>query len=125
MNKKETGELAEKAKSGDRSAFETLYSEFRDRVFFFAKRTVGSEAAAEDITSETFVTALEKIGTLREGESFIGWLYSIAYHLCQRYLGEGSRSAPLDEERYTLSESVMLPEDYAVNENTPSAVLRM
>lgn len=74
MNKAEINKLVVRAQNGDRSAFEELYNEFRDRVFFFAKRTAGNADAAEDITSETFVKALESIGTLGEGESFVGWL---------------------------------------------------
>ena len=68
MNKAEINKLVVRAQNGDRSAFEELYNEFRDRVFFFVKRTTGSDDAAEDITSETFVKALESIGTLREGD---------------------------------------------------------
>ena len=126
MNKAEINKLVVRAQNGDRSAFEELYNEFRDRVFFFAKRTTGSADAAEDITSETFVKALESIGTLREGESFVGWLYTIAYNLCMAQLRDnshierfGSDEAQTDAvESAALREPVMLPEEYAVSAET-------
>ena len=126
MNKAEINKLVVRAQNGDRSAFEELYNEFRDRVFFFAKRTTGNADAAEDITSETFVKALESIGTLRVGESFVGWLYTIAYNLCMAQLRDnshierfGSDEAQTDAvESAALREPVMLPEDYAVSAET-------
>ncbi|MBQ7186443.1 MAG: sigma-70 family RNA polymerase sigma factor [Ruminococcus sp.] len=126
MNRAEINKLVVRAQNGDRLAFEELYNEFRDRVFFFAKRTTGNADAAEDITSETFVKALESIGTLREGESFVGWLYTIAYNLCMAQLRDnshierfGSDEAQTDAvESAALREPVMLPEDYAVSAET-------
>lgn len=117
MNKTDMAALVGKAQAGDRTAFEELYCEFEDKVYFFCKRNVGSEAAAKDVTSETFMAAFERIGTLREGESFVGWLYSIAYHKSMDHLKETGMTEPLDEEisDAVLNEPVMLPEDYAVN----------
>lgn len=124
MNRTETGILAEKAKNGDRAAFEELYIEYSDRVYLFAVRYSGSPSAAEDITSETFADALEGISELRSGGSFIAWLYSIAYRKCAAYHRENERSeyigdsSQLDSTLYTseLNEPVMLPDDYAENE---------
>lgn len=117
MNKTDMAALVGKAQAGDRTAFEELYCEFEDKVYFFCKRNVGSEAAAKDVTSETFMAAFERIGTLREGESFVGWLYSIAYHKSMDHLKETGMTEQLDEEisDAALNEPVMLPEDYAVN----------
>ena len=126
MNKSEISTLARRAQAGDRSAFETLYNEFFDKVYFFAKRNVGSEDAAREITSETFASALEHIGELRSGESFVGWLYSIAYSKCAAHIREEARtehfSSDEDMEQTladaSLNEPLMLPEDYAVNRDT-------
>ena len=70
--------LVSKAIAGDKAAFEELYNEYSDKVYFFALRNVGSEDAARDITSETFVNAFESIGTLQSEKSFSNWLFSIA-----------------------------------------------
>jgi RNA polymerase sigma-70 factor (ECF subfamily) len=41
----------------------------------FLERKVGSKAVAEDILQEAFVKGVERIGTLREGESAVAWFY--------------------------------------------------
>ena len=119
MTKQETERLVKRVQSGEQAAFEALYDEYRDRVFFFALRLVGSKEAAEDVTSETFLRALERINELRSGEAFGGWLYSIAYSLCMDMLKESARTGQLeDSPEYRLAAPVMLPDDYAVNEET-------
>lgn len=123
MDRKKTAALAAKARRGDKAAFEELYNGFADKVFFFAKRSTGSADAARDITSETFVTALEHISELRSDESFVGWLYAIAYSKCAANNREASRSEHFgsDEDMEkavsaaSLSEPIMLPEDYVSN----------
>ena len=106
------------AKGGDREAFEVLYSAYRDRLFFFAKKYTGSREAAEDIVSETFITALEKLPELRDGEAFGGWLYSIAYNKCMDHCRETSSRVSLEDDSVdaVIESPVMLPDDYAVNE---------
>ena len=123
MDKAEIAMLTARAQSGDRAAFEALYNEFSDKIYYFAKRSCGSNDAAQDITSETFITALEHIGELKNEESFIGWLYTIAYSRCVNHIKDSSRTEHFednDELEKTvsdsaLSEPVMLPEDYAAN----------
>ena len=121
MNKNDIAELAAKAKNGDNAAFEKLYKEFYPKVYYFAKQNVGSLDAAEDITAETFCAAMESIGSLRSEESFVGWLYCIAYRKCADHI----KTAELDRKQReqaaqlaALSEPIMLPDDYAVSEQT-------
>lgn len=126
MNKAEISVLADKAQAGDKAAFEALYNEFYGKVYFFAKRNVGNGDKAQDIASETFVTALESISQLRSGESFIGWLYSIAYSKCVSAIKDSTKSEHFENDEQmekaladtSLNEPVMLPEDYAVNVDT-------
>ena len=109
----------EAARAGDKEAFEALYNQYRDRLFFFAKKYTGSREAAEDIVSETFITAMEKLPELRDSESFGGWLYSIAYRKCLDYVSANSRSMNIEEvDEGELNAPVMLPDDYAVSAHT-------
>ena len=112
------------AKNGDRAAFETLYNSYRDKLFFFAKKYTGSREAAEDVVSETFITAMEKLPNLREGEAFGGWLYSIAYSKCMDHCRENSERISLDDENMdaVINSPVMLPDDYAVSEQLKSGL---
>ncbi|WP_028508784.1 sigma factor [Ruminococcus sp. NK3A76] len=98
MNKTEISALAKKAQKGDKVAFETLYREFHEKVFFFAKRNVKNADAAQDIASETFAAAFENISKLRSGESFIGWLYSIAYSKCVKSIKDSSGSEHFEDD---------------------------
>ena len=126
MEKNELIYLVHKAQAGDKGAFETLYSEYRDKVYFFVRRFAGSGDTAEDLTSAAFTVAMERIGELKSGESFVGWLYSIAYKKCVDFLRDESRTvkvssaAELEEllEAAALNEPILLPEDYAVNAET-------
>ena len=128
MNKNDIAELAAKAKQGDKTAFEKLYKEFYPKVYYFARQNVGSPDAAEDITAETFCAAMERIGSLRSEESFVGWLYCIAYRKCADYI----KTAELDRKQIeqasqlaALSEPLILPDDYAVNEQTKQQLQTM
>ncbi len=121
MNKNEITKLAEKARQGNKTAFEKLYKEFYPKVYYFAKQNVKSSDAAEDITAETFCSAMEHISELHSSESFVGWLYCIAYHKCMDY----NKKTALDRkclddaaEFAALGEPLFLPDDYAVNEQT-------
>ena len=126
MDRAETAKLVRQAQSGDKAAFEALYNEYRDKVYFFIRRFAGSGDAAEDITSETFAAAMERINELRSEESFVGWLYSIAYIRCAKFLKDESRTVKVSSateleellEAAALNEPILLPEDYAVNAET-------
>ena len=126
MNRAEITSLAIKAQQGDKAAIEAIYKEFREKVYFFILRIVAIPDTAEDLTSDTFSTAIENIKKLRSGESFIGWLYSIAYSKCVGYIKESSRSLAASSseeldmliEGSKLNEPILLPDDYAVNQET-------
>ena len=79
MEKNEIAALVQRSQSGDKEAFEALYREFHGKVFFYVRRFTNDAETAADLTSDTFAAAMERIGELRSGESFVGWLYSIAY----------------------------------------------
>ena len=123
MRINEQAEAIRAAKGGDRKAFERLYSGYRDKLYFFVLKNVGTKEAAEDIVSETFLDAMEDIGSLRAEEAFGSWLYSIAYRKCIRHNEDSSRTAHFETEEeqelaisdYGLNEPVQLPEDYAVS----------
>ena len=121
MNKNEITELAEKAKQGSKTAFEKLYKEFYPKLYYFVKQNVSAPDAAEDITAETFCSAMEHISELHSNESFVGWLYCIAYHKCADYnkkTATDRRCIDGAAELAALSEPVFLPDDYAVNTQT-------
>lgn len=125
----ETHELAaavKAAQSGDKAAIEQLYRHYRSRIWFFVCKNIGSKQAAEDIVSDTFLTAIEKLCDLRSADAFGSWLYSIAYSKCLIYLNARSAATHFSSDtelestiqNSTLSEPVKLPQDYIESEQT-------
>lgn len=69
--------------AGDRQAFAEIWQAHRGEVFAYAYARVDHRHLAEDITSETFVRALRRIGSFGEpvGGGMAGWLTTIARNL--------------------------------------------
>ena len=63
----------------DPSRFAELYENHFERVYAYVLRRVANRQEAEDITSEVFHQALEKIGSFEwRGAPFAAWLFRIA-----------------------------------------------
>ena len=78
--------------------FETLYeSHFRD-VYLYACALTGDRQLAQDITSETFLKALEAIDRLRGDCDLRLWLCRIAKNCYVSYLRKNGRLTELPEE---------------------------
>ncbi len=71
-------ELVRRAKGGELAAFETLTTRYESRVFSLALRIVRQQQDAEDVTQQTFLSALEGLEEFREEASFSTWLLRIA-----------------------------------------------
>jgi RNA polymerase sigma-70 factor (ECF subfamily) len=65
---------------GDPEAFAELYGRYVDRVYRFVLIRTGSVPDAQDLTSQTFLAALESISAYGGRGSFGGWLFGIARH---------------------------------------------
>ena len=53
--------LVERAKAGEREAFEELYLLHFDRIYGYLQMRVGNKHDAEDLTNQTFVKMIESI----------------------------------------------------------------
>ena len=71
------GELARLAANGDGAAFDEIYSRHRRFVYSVAVRMTGNQADAEDLTQESFVSVLRRVGSFRGEASFTTWLYRL------------------------------------------------
>lgn len=119
MNKNELRAVVEKAQNGEKTAFEKLYKEFHEKLYFFVLKNVGDKHTAEDITEDSFLASMEGIGSLKEPEHYETWLHSIAFNKCRMYFRQKGREDNISLDDENLSEdihaddTVMLPEDYA------------
>ena len=60
--------LAAQAKAGSTAAFARLVSRHQQPLRAFLRRTCGDWALADDLAQETFLTAWERIGSLRKDQ---------------------------------------------------------
>jgi RNA polymerase sigma-70 factor (ECF subfamily) len=70
-------ELLQRARQGERAAFEELVERTRDRVYGVALRILRSEAEAAEVTQETFLSAWRNLKQL-SGAQFGSWVHRIA-----------------------------------------------
>jgi RNA polymerase sigma-70 factor (ECF subfamily) len=73
-------ELVARAKAGELAAFEALTNRYEQRVYSLALRMLRQEQDAEDVTQQTFLSALENLNGFRGDASFATWLLRIATH---------------------------------------------
>jgi RNA polymerase sigma-70 factor (ECF subfamily) len=73
-------ELVRRAQTGDLAAFEQLTTRYERRIFSLAFRILRNEHDAEDITQQTFLSAIENLASFRGEASFGTWLMRIATH---------------------------------------------
>lgn len=69
----------------DPAAFAQLYRAHLRSVYHYALAHVGNGAEAQDITSQTFLAALEGIDHFRGESRFSTWLFGIARNKCADY----------------------------------------
>lgn len=86
----EVWSLVEAAQRGDTEAFGQLYDRYVDVVHRYAYARLGDRALAEDVTSETFLRALRRIGTVSyRGRDVGAWFVTIARNLVLDHVKSG------------------------------------
>ncbi|WP_438363853.1 sigma-70 family RNA polymerase sigma factor [Streptomyces hyaluromycini] len=75
-------QCVERAQAGDSTAFAWLYSAYADTVYRYIYYRVGGKATAEDLTSEVFTRAFQRLHTFTwTGRDLGAWLVTIARNL--------------------------------------------
>jgi len=70
-------EAVKLCKKGKLEKFAFLYDSYVEKIYRFIYYKTHHKETAEDLTSDTFLKALEKINSFKEG-SFQAWLFKIA-----------------------------------------------
>lgn len=131
-----TEQLVARAKQGDKSAIDGLYLEYKDRLTKFVIKQGLTEQDAEDVVSESFVEVVRGIDKLENDEYFGTWLHKIALRKAndtkrkaaahRRVIFEENEETGLGGDMAAVEQAfeaeygdtVMLPSDYAENEDT-------
>ena len=79
-------ELIQRILQGDQDALSPLVKKYQKGVHTLAWRKIGDFHIAQEITQDTFLTAYQKLRTLKNHNLFAGWLYVIAANLCRDWL---------------------------------------
>ncbi len=94
--------LVEMFQSGDAGAFDGLFERYRERIFVFLYRMVGSREDALDLSQDTFLSAYRSLDRWKPKAKFSTWLYAIAVNKARSYLRDAKRrmhERPLEVQR--------------------------
>ena len=84
--------LVERAKAGDRYAFEELVRRHADRLYAVVLRFVADGDEAQEVTQEAFLRAWRSIARFEGRSAFFTWLYRIGINEAKR---RASRRPPV------------------------------
>ena len=103
--------LLQRARAGELRAFEDLVARHETRVYRLARRITGHDQDAEDVTQQTFLSALEHLAEFREASSFSTWLLRIATHAALKILRKrkGLPTVSLDEATDPAADGETIP----------------
>ena len=117
--------LVERAKAGDRTAFEMLVVKYQRRIERLIGRMVRDVDIVPDIAQETFIRAYRALPQFRGESAFYTWLYRIAVNTAKKTLMEMKRYPIVTESaRAGRDDDERSPPDTEPSDSaTPDAVL--
>lgn len=126
MNADHTARLISQCIAGDAYAIEMFVREYETGVFRLALSIVGDQAEANEITQETFISALRSLSSYQEKKSLKAWLYTIALNQSRSVLRKRKSRARLGSILTSIfhveTQKQVLPED-AIIQNEKEAIL--
>lgn len=87
-------QLVERARRGDKYAFELLVVKYQRRLARLISRFVRDAAEVEDVTQEAFIKAYRALPAFRGESAFYTWLYRIGINTAKNYLLALKQRAP-------------------------------
>lgn len=84
-------DLAAELKNGNTAAFEQVYYLFKDKLYGFSFRLLGSSEQSKEVVQEVFVRLWERRATIDPDKSLKAYLYTIAKNLVKDQIREFHR----------------------------------
>jgi len=89
--------LVEKAAHGETAAFQILYERYRDPIFRFAYRLLGSVEAAEDVTHDCFLSLIKDPGRFDSSRASLRtYIYAAARNLAAKRYNSFARETGIE-----------------------------
>jgi RNA polymerase sigma-70 factor (ECF subfamily) len=88
--------------SGDSTAFDELYEEYKTEIYVYSYKFLGNEADAEDATAQTFVKLWQQREDLADPNHILGLLFTIARNTCLDMLRKRKARHSLDKKAGAL-----------------------
>jgi len=96
----------------DKTQFVNLYDKYFDQIYKYMLTRVSDVQLAEDLTSQTFLIALEKIDTYEYmGKPFSAWLYRISINEMNLYFRKSKKEQDVSIKNWHETESGFEPAD--------------
>lgn len=94
---KDQEKIIARARRGDSDAFEQLVVAYREQVFRLALRMCGSEADADEVAQEAFLSAWKALPNFRGESQFSTWLYQLTTHAAIDLMRREKRQIAADD----------------------------
>lgn len=111
--------LVDKARKGDKRAFDLLVLKYQHRVATVITRYMRDQDAVADIVQEAFIKAYRALPNFRGDSAFYSWLYRIAINCANSHL-DSSRRRPSQD---GLDIDVLVSADELADLATPERLL--
>jgi RNA polymerase sigma-70 factor, ECF subfamily len=112
--------------AGNEDAIEAFVREYEAGVFRLALSILGDPAEANEVTQETFLSALQALPSYQETKSFKAWLYTIALNHSRSHLRKRKVIERLKTTLTTIfrveTEKQVLPEEAAIQNEKEAAI---
>lgn len=123
--------LVERARRGDRRAFDLLVLKYQQRIVKLVTRYVRDPSEALDVSQEAFVKAFRALPAFRGDSAFYTWLYRIAINTAKNYVASLQRRPveydldPQDPDQHDVNARLRedeTPEGLAMQEQLRQAI---
>ena len=91
MSEYDEADLIGRVQAGDRRAFDELVGRHSLKVEGLARRFLGDEHEARDVSQEVFLAAFKMLPAWRPEAEFFTWLYRTTLNLCSKRLKQRAR----------------------------------
>jgi RNA polymerase sigma factor (sigma-70 family) len=118
-----------KAKNGDNKALENIIMTTSDFIYYYCLVMLKNEQDAMDATQEIFIIVIQKLNTVKNPKSFLGWLKKVTANYCTNKLNKKDSYFAVNDEDENIIENFedldkqRIPEENIDNTETKNLVM--